>query len=162
VYYTLTPDHAGVSSSEIFSGFHIPTTQLEKFAEAVKALAAHEHVSLPLAGHVVTNTYGVYPSLSLAKVADKQKLFKLVDAFTKLVYAHGGTMLAEGGEGRLKARAIYAELDEKVIELYHAVRKVCDPLGTLNPGVKQVNDVRTLAGQLQDTHAAAEFARFGL
>lgn len=162
VHYTLAPDHAGVSSSEIFSGFHIPTAQLEKFAEAVRALAAHEHVSLPLAGHVVTNTYGVYPSLSLAKVADKQKLFKLVDAFTKLVYAHGGTMLAEGGEGRLKARAIYAELDEKVIELYQAVRKVCDPLGTLNPGVKQVNDVRTLAGQLQDTHAAAEFARFGL
>lgn len=161
-YYTLTPDYAGVSSSDIFSGFHIPTAQLEKFAEAVQALATHENVELPLAGHVITNTYGVYPSLALGKVGDKQKLFKLVDALTKLVYAHGGTMLAEGGEGRLKARSIYAELDDKVVEMYQAVRKVCDPLGTLNPGVKQANDVRTLAGQLQDTHAAAEFARFGL
>lgn len=162
VYYTLVPDHVGVGSSEIFTGFHIPTAQLEKFTAALQELATREHIALPLAGHVITNTYGVYPSLSLGKVSDKQRLFKLIDGLTKLVYAHGGTMHAEGGEGRLKARAVYAELDEKVLEMYQAVRKVCDPLGTLNPGVKQANDVRTLAGQLQDTHAAAGVARFGV
>lgn len=162
IHYTLQPDQNGTASNALFSGFHIPTAQLEKFTEAVKELAIHEHTPLPLAGHVITNTYGVYPSFTLGRVADKQRLLKFIDTLTKLVYAHGGTMLAEGGEGRMKARSIYAELDEKVVEMYAAIRKVCDPLGTLNPGVKQANDVRTIASQLQDTHATADFARFGL
>ena len=71
-------------------------------------------------------------------------------------------MVAEGGEGRLKARAIYAELDDKVVAMYEAVRKVCDPLNTLNPGVKQVNDVRTIATQLKAAHTAAAPAQVGL
>ena len=161
-YYTAAPDKTAQSPSGLYGGLHIPTAQLEKFAGAVAQLAAHEHVTLPMAGHVITNTYTVYPTLSLDKVADKQKLFKLLDALTKLVYQHGGTMVAEGGEGRLKARGIYAELDEKVVAMYEAVRKVCDPLGTLNPGVKQVNDVRTVATQLKAVHTAPEPARVGL
>lgn len=161
-YYTMVPDGTTAASTDLFSGFYIPTARLEDFMKALRALAAHEHVALPLAGHAITNTYAVYPSLSLAKVADKQKFFKLIDALTKLVYAHGGTMVAEGGEGRLKTRAIYAELDTRVVEMYDAIRKVFDPFGTLNPGVKQVSDVRTLASALGDEYGAADFARFGL
>lgn len=161
-YYTMAPDKASISPSGLYGGFHIPTAQLEKFTEGLQQLAAHEHTPLPMAGHVITNTYTVYPSLSLDKVADKQKLFKLLDNLTKLVHQHGGTMVAEGGEGRLKARGIYPELDDKVVAMYEAVRKVCDPLGTLNPGVKQVNDIRAIATQLKSTHAAAAPARVEL
>ncbi len=161
-HYTVVPDHAELGAPQLFGGFHIPTARLEDFTKAVAELSAKEHTSLPMTGHVITNTYSIYPSLAIHKVGDKQKVFKLLDALTKLVYAHGGTMVAEGGEGRLKARAINAELDEKVTEMYQAIRKVCDPLGTLNPGVKQANDVRTLAGQLRDSHEAGQLARFGL
>ena len=161
-YYTLSPDKASISPSGLYGGFHIPTAQLENFTEGLQQLAAHEHAPLPMAGHVITNTYTVYPSLSLDKVADKQKLFKLLDSLTKLVHQHGGTMVAEGGEGRLKARGIYPELDDKVVAMYEAVRKVCDPLGTLNPGVKQVNDVRVIATQLKSTHTAMAPARVEL
>lgn len=159
--YSTAPD-AAQSASDLYSGFHVPLTRLEEFVGSLKELAIKEHHALPLAGHVVTNTYGIYPMLDLKKVADKQKALKLLDALTKLVYAHGGTMVAEGGEGRLKARAIYAELDPRVVELYDAVRKVCDPLGTLNPGVKQANELKAIAGQLSDTHDRGQFARFGL
>jgi FAD/FMN-containing dehydrogenase len=95
-------------------------------------------------------------------VADKQRVFKLLDALSKMVYAHQGTMVAEGGEGRLKTRAVYGELDEKVVAMYEAVRQVCDPHGTLNAGVKQQNELRTLASQLRDNADAGQFARFGL
>lgn len=161
-HYTVLPDHVDTAAPALFAGFHIPTARLEEFANALKDLAAKEHLDLPLAGHVITNTYAIYPSLSLHKVADKQKVFKLMDDLTKIVYAHGGTMVAEGGEGRLKTRAVYAQLDEKVIEMYQAVRKVCDPYGTLNPGVKESVDVRTLAGLLRSEHEGGQLARFGL
>lgn len=160
--YVEYPDHTAEFAPDLFGGFHIPTEQFESFVSALKEYAVKERIDLPLAGHAVTNTYSVYPNLSLAKVSDKQKVFKLLDALSKLVYSHGGTMIAEGGEGRLKARSIYPELDEKVVAMYEAVRKVCDPLDTLNPGVKQVSDVRTLASHLRDTAEAGQFARFGL
>lgn len=160
--YAQFPDHNGDFAPDIFSGFHIPTEHFEDFITSLKAYSSKERIDLPLAGHAITNTYAVYPTLSLAKVSDKQKVFKIIDALSKLVYSHNGTMVAEGGEGRLKARSIYAELDEKVVEMYTAVRKVCDPLGTLNPGVKQVNDARTLASELRDSANAGQFARFGL
>ncbi len=161
-YYTSLPDKNGVVSSALYGGFHIPTARLEEFVKGVQALATQLHEPLPMAGHVITNTYTLYPEFALDKVADKQKVFKLIDALTKLVYAHGGTMVAEGGEGRLKARSVYAELDEKVVAMYEAVRKVCDPHGTLNPGVKQSGDVRTLVSQLKSRHVPVAPARFGL
>lgn len=161
-HYAQFPDHAGDISPDIFGGFHIPTEQFESFVSALKVYAAQEHIALPLAGHVILNTYSVYPTFSLNKVADKQRVFKLLDALSKMVYAHQGTMIAEGGEGRLKTRAVYGELDEKVVAMYEAVRQVCDPHGTLNAGVKQQNELRTLASQLRDNADAGQFARFGL
>lgn len=161
-YYSALPDHATHSAPPIFEGFHIPTERLEDFANALSELAAKDHVALPLAGHVYTNTYGIYPSFELRKVSDKQKIFKLLDDVTKLVYSHGGTMIAEGGEGRLKAKFIYSQLDPKVVEMYAAIRHVCDPHGFMNPGVKQLVDVRELVPLLRDEYGAGQIARFGL
>lgn len=158
----LAPDQIDLSSPRLFGGFHIPTARLEDFVASLHDLAESEHIELPMSGHVMANTYTVYPLFSLHKVSDKQSIFKLFGALTKLVYSHGGIMIAEGGEGRLKAHAIYPELDAKVVSMYQAVRKVCDPLGTLNPGVKQDNDVRTTAAQVRDNPALGRYAPFGI
>ncbi len=161
-HYTFAPDQGGVGGNEIFSGFYIPTARLEDFTSALRALSEHEHIALPLAGHAITNTYAIYPSFALHKVGDKQKLLKLIDSLAKLIYDHGGIVIAEGGEGRLKARAAYDGIDSRVVEMFEAVRKVFDPYGTLNPGVKQPNDVRSIATQLQDGSDRAGIARFGV
>ncbi len=161
-YYTSLPDHASMAAPNIYGGFHVPTERLEEFARSLQELADKDHVALPLAGHVYTNTYSVYPTFELHKVSDKQRIFKLLDDLTKLVYAHGGTMIAEGGEGRLKSRFIYAQLDEQVVAMYEAIRKVCDPYGFMNTGVKESTDTRQLASMLRDNHDAGQLARFGL
>jgi FAD/FMN-containing dehydrogenase len=160
-YYTELPDKAEQASPDVFGGFHVPTGRLEDFTKAITVLAHKHHVLLPLSGHVVTNTYRVHPMLDLKKVGDKQKIFKLMEDLTKLVYSHSGTMIAEGGEGRLKAGFIYAELDKRLVELYGEIRKVCDPHGIFNPGVKQANDVRGLSEQLHDAPTIEHYARFG-
>ena len=148
--YTMMPDHKETSAPLLYGGFHVPTARLEDFMNALSDIERRDHVQLPLSGHAVTNTYTVYPSFELHKVSDKQRLLKLLDDLTKLVYAHGGTMIAEGGEGRLKSRSINAQLDERVVTMYETIRKVCDPYGTLNPGVKQAGDVRELVTMLRD------------
>ena len=45
--------------------------------------------------------------------------------------------MAQGGEGRVKARFAQAQLDDEVKELYAAIKATFDPYGILNPGVKQ-------------------------
>jgi len=160
--YTQLPDHKDVVSPAVFGGFFVPTARLEDFMNAIDALAKQDHVELPLSGHAMTNTYSLHPSLELHKVSDKQRLFKLLDDLTKLVYEHGGTMVAEGGEGRLKARSIYAQLDERVVAMYAAIRTVCDPFGTLNPGVKQPVDVRELVSMLHTEAKVAPLVQLSL
>lgn len=162
VRYTAAPDTASHAAPALYEGFYVPTERLEDFMNALSVLATKEHLALPLAGHALTNTYGIYPSLELKKVGDKQKVFKLISELTDLVESHGGTMLTEGGEGRIKARDVYAKLDPKLVEMYTAIRKVCDPYGTLNPGVKQVNELTALAGQIRDEHNLGQAAQFGL
>lgn len=160
--YTRLPDHRDTLSPDIFGGFHVPTGRLEDFMNAIDALAKRDHVALPMSGHAMTNVYAIHPALELHKVSDKQRLFKLLDDLTKLVYEYGGTMLAEGGEGRLKARPIYAQLDPRVVEMYAAIRKVCDPYGTLNPGVKQALDIRDQVTMLRDDAKVAPLVRLSL
>lgn len=160
--YTIWPDQDSHAVPSFYSGFHVPTSRLEDFLQALRELARKEHMALPLSGHVITNTYSVYPAFDLKKTGDKQKVFTLLDDLTKLVYLYGGTLIAEGGEGRLRSRAIYRELDDRVIEMYEKIRSICDPRGTLNPGVKQPNEAHALAPHVRDTHAAGQFARFGL
>jgi FAD/FMN-containing dehydrogenase len=160
--YTKMPDHKDMMAPTVFDGFHVPTARLEDFMNALGELGARDHVALPLSGHAMTNIYTVHPTLELHRVSDKQRLFKLLDDLAKLVHEHGGTMVAEGGEGRLKARAVYAQLDDKVVEMYTAVRKVCDPFGTLNPGVKQANELRELVGMLRETGHVDSLVRLSL
>ncbi|MFZ1258210.1 MAG: FAD-binding oxidoreductase [Candidatus Saccharimonas sp.] len=161
-HYTTTPDDIEQAAPGVLSGFHVPTERLEDFTIALEALAKKHHVSMPMTGHVFTNTYSVYPSFNLHKVGDKQKVLALLADLTKLVNAHGGTMIAEGGEGRLKAPFVYAELDEKVVKLYQEVRKVCDPFNTLNPGVKAVGEVKELVPMLRSSPDAGQLAHFGV
>ena len=162
IHYTSLPDRNEMTAPHIFSGFHVPTGRLEDFTSALQQLGHKMHTELPMAGHVITNTYTIYPTFDLRKVSDKQKILKLMDELTALVYAHGGTMVAEGGEGRLKARSIYAQLDQKLVKLYADIKKVCDPHGTLNPGVKDTVDLRQLADQLRDDPSVGSVARWGL
>lgn len=160
--YTALPDRKDTAAPAVFGEFHVPTARLEDFMNALEALAKRDHVALPLSGHAMTNVYTVHPSLELHKVSDKQRLFKLLDDLTKLVYEHGGTMVAEGGEGRLKVRAVYTQLDNRVVEMYAAIRKVCDPYGTLNPGVKQISDMRELVAMLSDDTRVSPLVRLSL
>ncbi len=162
VRYVSVPDQEDTAASALYSGFGVPLSHLETFRQGLDTLATKEHIDLPFAGHVATGIYGVYPVLSLKKVGDKQKVLKLIEGLAQLIDSVDGTLVAEGGEGILKSRAVRTRLDEKERELYDAIRKVFDPHGTLNPGVKQDVDLKTLAGYLRSEAVTGDRARFGL
>jgi FAD/FMN-containing dehydrogenase len=145
----LDPEGTGHSAPPLVDGAYVPRGRFEDFTKALDEFAEKFHVKLPLYGHVLDGTYHVRPVLQLHKVGDKQKVFKLIDEYAKLVSSHSGHLVGESAEGRLKAPFAYKDFEDGVEELYDAVKEIFDPLNTLNPGVKHKGDLKTLVSQLR-------------
>lgn len=136
----------------LINGVSVPANRAEEFELAVADLASKHHLELPLELDILAGTYNTYPLLKLDSVGDKQKIFKLLNDYAVLVDKCGGAFTADGAEGRVKANASWAVVDEAHAHLYEQVRAIFDPFGTLNPGVKQKNDLRSLVGSLRSSY----------
>lgn len=158
--YAVTPASKDMSAPPLIDGVYVPFARSEDFANAVEALAAKYHVELPLHARMLDNIYYTRPVLQLQKVGDKQKIFKLLDEYTKIVDAHGGHSIGEAGEGRVKAHFAHAQLDEEVATLFTGIKAIFDPSGILNPGVKQVVELRQLVSELRDDYNTSAIATY--
>ncbi|MFZ2126614.1 MAG: FAD-binding oxidoreductase [Candidatus Microsaccharimonas sp.] len=141
----------------LLDGSFIPAPRREEFANAIVELATKHHMQLPLKENPLTGTVYAYPILKLDVVSDKQKLFRLLTDYAALVDKLDGAFVSDGAEGRLKSNAAWSVMDEAHAHLYEQVRAVFDPFGTLNPGVKQKNDIRGLASALRSSYDVGDF-----
>jgi FAD/FMN-containing dehydrogenase len=158
--FALTPAGKGLAAPSLIDGVYVPFQRSEDFVAAVEALATKHHVQLPLHGRMLDNIYYTRPVLDMQKESDKQKIFKLLEEYTKIVDAHGGHVIGEAGEGRVRARFAHAQLDEEVEALFAAVKAIFDPSGILNPGVKQVVELKELVSHLRATHDTSAIAAY--
>ncbi len=142
-------------SMPIINGASIPANRCEEFEIALKELASKHHVELPVEFNAVAGVYDVFPLLDIDSVSDKQRIFKLLTEYAALVDKCGGAFTADGAEGRLKANAAWANLDDAQAKLYEQVRQIFDPFGTLNPGVKQPGELRSLVSSLRSSYDSA-------
>jgi len=158
-----SPIGKDVSAPPLFDNAYIPSERLEDFTSAVRALGEKHHVSLPLMGKILEDTYTTRPQLQLHKVGDKQKVFKLLDEYAAVVAAHNGYLIGAGGEGRVKAPFAHKQLDDEIKALFESVKNIFDPHGILNPGVKQVAELRSLVSALRpdyDIAASSDYASY--
>lgn len=147
--YTAMPDQSAEESPDVFGRFYVPKLQFDSFMGALKGLEQTLHIDLPLSGWALAGSYAVHPVLALHKVGDKQKLLKALDELAKLIIAHNGTLVTDGGEGKLKVKFVEQGRDPAVTALYHDIKKVCDPHGILAPGVKVNGDLRGVVALLK-------------
>lgn len=156
--FTLSPEAAEVSAPPVIDGAYVPFDRFEDFSQAILELAKKYHVDLPLSGRGNDGVWYTRPQLQLRKVGDKQKIFKLLDEYTTLVATHGGYLIGEAAEGRMKASFALKQLDEAEQKLYTDIKEVFDPYGILNPGVKQISQLKDLVPHLRSEYSAGPFA----
>ncbi|HVX24121.1 MAG TPA: FAD-binding oxidoreductase [Candidatus Saccharimonadales bacterium] len=125
----------------------VPLTQLRAYLEGVYQL--FESANLPVAvwGHVGDGNLHVQPRLNLGQVGDRQKAFRMLDDYFKLVQSLGGTLSAESGDGRLNAPYLETLYGSEVYTVLQKVKQIFDPYGTLNPGVKfgtSIDDLKAI------------------
>jgi FAD/FMN-containing dehydrogenase len=152
------PEHKDASAPPIVDGAFVPAARFEEFSNAVEALGVKHQVALPVHARVLEGIVYARPTLLLRKVGDKQKVFKLLEEYTALISQFGGHLISEDGEGRVKARFAHKELDDEVLAVFAAVKSAFDPFGILNPGVKQVLELRQLVSHLRSDYDTAAFA----
>jgi len=152
--FAALPEKPHLSVPPLVSGAYVPSERFEEFITAAQDLGQKHHVAFPLYRRALQGTVYVFPELTLTKVGDKQKIFKIIDDYGDLVAQFGGCLVADDGEGRVKARAAYAHVEPAVNELYQQVKAVFDPYGILNPGVKQEADLRQLAKHIRSDYSS--------
>lgn len=141
----------------LIDGSYIPAERRHEFTAALVELSAKHHIELPTRMNVLTGTVYAYPTLKLDVVSDKQKLFRLLNDYAALVDRSNGAFVSDGAEGRLKSNAAWSILADNEAQLYEQLRAIFDPFGTLNPGVKQKNDIRSLVSALRSSYDATDF-----
>lgn len=139
-----------VKSLPIIEDGIVPPGRFLEFVEAVYALFQKYNLPVALWGHAGDANLHVQPFLDLAKVGDRQKVFKLIDEYNTLVISLGGSMSAQNGDGRLRGPYLEALYGPDSYKLFQQVKQIFDPHGILNPGVKidvSLNDIKPLLRQ---------------
>jgi FAD/FMN-containing dehydrogenase len=157
---TVMPDKDGDSTPPVFDGVYIPPERFEDFANSIAELEKKHHVSLALYGHADQSVYYARPQFNLTKVSDRQRMIKLLGDWSAAVVSRGGHLVAEAGEGRIKAPFVYARLDDDIKELYESIRAIFDPQNILNTGVKQSGDLKQLVSALRTDYDGGDFAEY--
>jgi FAD/FMN-containing dehydrogenase len=114
----------------------VPIEQLRPYFDAVYQLFDALKIEPGIWGHAGDTTFHMQPRLNLSQVGDRQKAFRLMDEYYKIVISLGGTISAEEGDGRLRTPYLESMYGTEAYRLLQKVKQICDPYGTLNPGVK--------------------------
>lgn len=147
-----------LSGPPLLDGAYVPRDRFEKFMREVEGFAERHHVEMRMYGHALDGILYARPAINLRKVGDKQKIFKMLGEYAAIVASHGGHLIGEAAEGRLKAPFAYKDFDDGVADLYAAIKDIFDPQGILNPGVKQAGELKPLVSALRSEYSLATFA----
>lgn len=151
-------DHGGKAALPIIEDGIVPLANFRAFLDEVYQLFATYKLETAIWGHAGDANIHMQPLLDLSKVGDRQKVFKLMDEYYRLVIKHGGSCAAEHNDGRLRAPYVVAQVGQEMLDVYTQLHTAFDPHGTLNPGVKLGTDLKQVSAMLRDSYSLAHLA----
>lgn len=122
----------------------VPMENFAEYIQKARAIFKKHNLNIAMWGHGGDGNIHLKPFLDLSSVGDKQRLFKLADDYYSMVLKLGGSTSAEHNDGRMRAPYLPEVYGQEVYELFEKVKKLFDPYGTLNPGVKLNTDKKSL------------------
>ncbi len=145
----------GIRALPIVEDGIVPTAKFGEYVESIYTLFEKHHLQVALWGHAGNGNLHMQPMLDLGQLGDRQKIFKLMNDYYKLVIDLGGSTTAEHGDGRLRAPYLPYVYGQEVYDLFCQVKAIFDPHGTLNPGVKTGVDLEGLKPLLRSEYTMA-------
>ncbi|MGB4758638.1 MAG: FAD-binding oxidoreductase [Candidatus Saccharimonadales bacterium] len=125
----------------------VPLDKFEEYLQGMYDLFARNKLRPAVWGHAGDGNVHIQPFLDLAQVGDRQKLFRLMTEYYELVLKLGGSTSAQHNDGRLRAPFLKQLYGDEQYEVFRKIKKIFDPHGILNPGVKvdvSLEDIKPL------------------
>jgi FAD/FMN-containing dehydrogenase len=132
----------------LFDG-SVPADRLREYIEGIYKIMAANGLKPALWGHVGDANLFVRPALNLGHIGDRQKAFRLLDDYHKLVIGLNGTIATSAGEGRLHAPYLEAMYGTELYGLLYKIKQIFDPYSTMNPGVKFGTDIEAVKSMVR-------------
>lgn len=129
-------DHDNKKAVPIIEDGIVPRAKFTQYIRGIHDLFEKYKLDVAIWGHAGDANLHVQPFLDLSKVGDRQKVFKIMDDYYELVLGLGGSTSGEHNDGRLRGSFLPDVYGDEIYELFKKVKKVFDPYGTMNPGVK--------------------------
>lgn len=126
----------GAKALPIIEDGIVPRAKFSEYTDGIYKLFEKYGLKAAFWGHAGNANLHMQPFLDLSQVGDRQKVFKIMDDYYKLVMDMGGSTNGEHGDGRLRGPYLKALYGEDVYALFKKVKKIFDPYNTMNPGVK--------------------------
>lgn len=128
----------------------VPVDRFQEYLTNVYKLFDKYKLTAAVWGHAGDANLHMQTFLDLSQVGDRQKALKIIDEYYKMVISMGGSTTGEHGDGRLRAPYLRDLYGDEVYQLFLEVKKIFDPYGFLNPGVKidvSLDDIKPLFRQ---------------
>lgn len=114
----------------------VPREKLHEFITGIYDLFEKYKLDVAVWGHAGDANLHLQPFLNLARVTDRQKVFKLMDDYYDMVTKLGGSTTGEHNDGRLRGPYLPLVFGKEMYALFQEVKHIFDPHGIFNPGVK--------------------------
>ena len=131
----------------------VPRTKLEEYMMRTYEIFDKYKLDAALWGHAGDANLHMQPFLDLGKVSDRQQVFKIMEEYYSMVLELGGSTSGEHNDGRLRAPFLPRVYGDNMYGVFKAVKKLFDPHGTLNPGVKIDVELKDLVPLLRKEYS---------
>ncbi|GAC1500918.1 MAG: hypothetical protein NVS1B10_04820 [Candidatus Saccharimonadales bacterium] len=138
-----------IRSLPLFDGA-VPVDRLREYIEGIYDLFEANNLKPALWGPAGEGILHIQPLLNLGQVGDRQKAFRLMDEYNRLVISLGGAISSDSGDGRLRTPYLESMYGPEIYGLLQKVKKIFDPYNILNPGVKfdsSLDDIKAIVRQ---------------
>ncbi|HSH17928.1 MAG TPA: FAD-linked oxidase C-terminal domain-containing protein, partial [Candidatus Saccharimonadales bacterium] len=114
----------------------VPLDKFKEYITDVYELFARHRLEAAVWGHAGDANLHMQPFLDLGQVGDRQQIFRIMDEYYSLVMSLGGSTSGEHNDGRLRGPYLERLYGQQIYALFQKIKLICDPYGTMNPGVK--------------------------
>lgn len=114
----------------------VPLSSLVEFMHRAGEIYFNKGLVGAAWGQAASGVVRMQPVLDLGNVGDRQKLYKVSESIYELAKEMGGSISAAAGDGRIRAPYLRSLYSQEYCDLLLKVKRIFDPHGTLNPGVK--------------------------
>jgi FAD/FMN-containing dehydrogenase len=114
----------------------VPPAKLAELLKGAYQLFGAAKLQIAAWGSAGDGLIHLHPFLDLSQLGDRQRAFKLYEDYYKLVLELGGSTSGQHNDGRLRGPLLPNVYGPEAYALFQKVKKIFDPMGILNPGVK--------------------------